>query len=530
MTDELRGRLAKLTGLAVIARTSAIQYKKTTKPITQIAKELGADFLVEGTVRWQRTADGAGRVLVAPQVIRASDGTHVWADRFDKPYGTDVFAIQSDIAEQVARAMDVTLNPSDRRVVREVPTTNLAAYEAYLRAQASLDRDHGQNWEAQRHALESLQQAVRLDPRFAAAQARLGWLHARMSEFGYDGSLGTGIMAEQRWEMARAAAERALAADSLSAIAHGVLARYYRLIAVDTVRERAELALAERSEPNSPETIAARGYKLAGVGRTEEGLRELERAATLDPRNAERWLSIALIHQVARDLPAAQAAAERASAIAPTEPTWYVASAWLQLMQNRRDSARATLREGIAQAGVNSVLFRMAQHSAWVHMIRILHDDLGEPAARLTWKEFGLDSIDYYEAKAQAYGIGSARSRTYYDSIVVWSRPRARLSTRSPSYRLELAFGLAGAGRRDEAARALRLLEGAENFAMESIGLARAAQACVMMGDFDRAVGYVARALADSVSSYYTPAMFRLDPIWDPLRERADFQKLVAQR
>jgi len=185
------------------------------------------------------------------------------------------------------------------------------------------------------------------------------------------------------------------------------------------------------------------------VGRTEDALRELERAATLDPRNVERWKSIALIHIVARDLPAAQAALERASAITPTEASVYVGRAWLQLMQDRRDSARAVLREAIAQAGEKPVLFRIAQHSAWVHMIRILHDDLGEPAARLTWKEFGLDSIDYYEAKAQAYDVGSARSRAYYDSIVVWSRPRARLSTRSPSYRLELAFGLAGAGRRD---------------------------------------------------------------------------------
>src|SRR6185369_5444597 len=104
----------------------------------------------------------------------------------------------------------------------------------------------------------------------------------------------------------------------------GVLARYYRMIAVDTVRERVELELAERSEPNSPETIAARGYRLAGGGRREEALRELDRAATLDPRNAERWLSIAFIHQLARNLPAAQTAAERASAIAPTEPTFYV--------------------------------------------------------------------------------------------------------------------------------------------------------------------------------------------------------------
>jgi eukaryotic-like serine/threonine-protein kinase len=530
MTDELTGRLGKLAGLGVIARTSAIQYKKTTKAITQIAKELGADFLVEGTVRWEKTADGAGRVLVTPQVIRARDGTQVWTGRFDKPYGTDVFAIQSDIAEHVARAMDVTLNPGDRPAVREVPTTNLAAYDAYLRAQATLGRDFGQNWEAQRQALESLEQAVRLDPRFPAAQARLGWVHARMADNGYDMSLGTGVTTEQRWEMARAAVERALAVDSLSAVAHAVLARYYWRIARDTGRAGAELALAQRSEPGSRETMEGTVW-LADVGRRKEALRELEQAAALDPRNAERWTSIAVMHDVARELPAAQAALERASAIAPAEASLYVVRAWLYLKQDRRDSARAILREGIAQAGVNSVLFQMAQNTAWVNMIRILHDEIGESAARLTWKEFGADSIDYYTAKALAYEMGSARSRAYFDSLAVWSAPRVKLPTRDPFYKLERAYGLAGAGRRDEAARALRLIDSAGTFALNNGDLiVQAAQACVMMGDLDRAVGYIASALADSIIPPYTPAIFRLDPIWDPLRGRADFRKLVAQR
>jgi len=329
--------------------------------------------------------------------------------------------------------------------------------------------------------------------------------------------------------MARAAVEHALAVDSLSAVGHGVLARYYWTIAVDTARARGELAVAQRSDPGSRETMEARVW-LADPGRTDEGLRELERAAALDPRNAERWTSIAVMHQVARDFPAAQAALQRASAIAPTEASIYVWRAWLYLMQDRRDSARAVLREGIAQAGVNYVLFRMAQRTAWVNMIRILHDDLGESAARLTWKEFGADSLDYYTAKALAYEMGSARSRAYFDSLAVWSAPRAKLSTRDPIYRLLLAYGLAGAGRRDEAVRALRLIDGAGIFALAGDNLVVAAQACVMMGDFDRVVGYIVRALADSVAPYYTPAIFRLDPIWDPLRERPDFRKVLAQR
>jgi TolB-like protein len=530
MTDEVTGRLLKLAGLAVIARTSAIQYKNTTKPITQIAKELGADFLVEATVRWERTAEGGGRVLVAPRVVRASDGTGVWAGRFDRPYGTDIFAIQSDIAEQVAGAMDVTLNPGDRRVVREVPTTNIAAHEAYLRALVFLDRDFVQNWDAERQAVELLEKAVGLDPSFAAAHARLAWLHALMGLNGYDVSLGTGITPEQRWENVKVAAERALAVDSLSAAAHGALAKYYGTFAGDTAREREELVLAQRSEPNSPDIIAAVSNGLAAVGRTKDALQELERAARLDPRNPLRFTAIAFFHQVAGDLVAAQAAADSASALAPAEATLYPWRAWLHLMQGRQDSARAVLREGFAQAGANPVLFRMAQHTVWVNMIRILRDSLGEPATRLTWKEFGADSIDYDIAKALAYELGSARSRAYFDSLAAWSAPRARQATRASIYNLTRAYGLAGARRRAEAARELQSFGGAGGSALNSLNLAQLAEAFVMIGDLDRAVGYLDRVLADSVTPFYTPAILQLDPIWKPLRERANFRKLVAQR
>jgi serine/threonine-protein kinase len=533
MTAELTGRLTKLPGLAVIARSSANQYKKTTKTTAQIAKELGVDFLVEGTVRWERTADGVGRVRVASEVIRATDGTHVWADRFDKPYGTDIFAIQSDIAEQVARAMDVTLRPSDQRVVRAVPTTNLAAYDAYLRARSDLDRDFGQNWEEVGRASESLEQAVRLDSGFAAAHALLASVHVKKILGGYDISLGTGVTTERRWEMARAAAERALVVDSLTPGAHAVLATYYGAVVGDTARQRANLEAALRGDPNSPELMTALGLivRNAGTGTAntgEEGLRALEQSVRLDPRNAVRWWTLARFHNSFGNDRAAKIALDRAIAITPTEPTMYLAAAWLHLKYDRPDSARAVLRQAIAQAGVNSVLFRMAQHSSWIDMVRILHDDLGPPAARLTLKEFGTDSIDYYEIKQRVYRLEPARSRAYSDSIVRWAAPRAGLETRDPTYRLELAFGLAGAGQRDRAMRALQPFSDGGDGQVVGLNLLKLAYTTVMIGDFDRAVSYIVRLLGDSTLEF-SPAILRLDPIWDPLRNRPDFKKLAER-
>jgi serine/threonine-protein kinase len=526
MTEELTGRLAKLSGLAVIARTSVIQYKRTTKPIPQIAKELGAEFLIEGTVRWEKTADGGGRVRVSPQVIRASDGTNVWADQFDEPYGTDIFAMQSAIADHVVSALDVKLRPGDERVMRQVPTTNLAAYDAYIRAQTFLDRDLGQNWEAERQAFESLEQAVRLDSGFTAAHALLAWVHLLMESDGYDPSLGTRILPEQRWEMARAAALRALALDSLSPLAHRVLSIYYEVAARDTARQRAELALSLRGEPSSPDAIRVRAFALADAGRTDDALRELERAASLDPRNPQSWAAIAGFYGRRRDLARSSAALERAIAVAPSEPDMYIWLAWERLMKGRRDDARATLHDGITHAGVSPLLYKTAQHTVWINMIRMLPEDLAEPARQATWAQFGADSTDYYQAKMLGYLADPPRSRAYYDSLVAWARPRARASTRDLSYPIVFAWALAGAGRRADAARELAPVlheDSPGNVVMFYLG--KVAEACLMTGNDDCAVAQIARAIADS--PYYTPAIFRLDPMWDPLRKRADFKKLV---
>jgi len=527
MTDELTGRLNRLPGLAVIARTSAIQYKKTTKSVTQIAKELGADFLVEGTVRWEKTPDGLGRVRITPQLIRGSDGTRVWNDTFDKEYGPDIFSIQSDIAEHVTRSLDVSLRPSDERVVRQVPTTNLAAYDAYARAVYALDRDFGQDWDAEQEALEHLERAVRLDSGFAAAHARLAALHWFMIPSGYDIGRNTGVLREQRWEWARASAMRAIAADSASPVGHGTLALYYGSAVRDTARQQQELAVALRSQPSSPDAIGERAWELADAGRLDDALREAERAKSLDPRNPYRWSQLAGLYRQGGDLAASGLASEQALAAAPTSAVqFHLELAWNQLARGRREDASATVRNAIAQAGVNAVIYKLAQHSAFVDVIRILPEDLGEPTRRIALSRFDRDTLDYYVAKIRGYYNYRVRVKAYYDSVLTWAQPRVRTSTRDPIYRFIRAWALAGSGRHVEAAREVDAILREKSSGENDIMLA---QTCVMIGRHDCAVEAIARAIAAS-NFYYTPAIFQLDPVWDPLRTRDDFRRVMKGR
>jgi TolB-like protein len=133
ITEEITSRLSEINRLGVIGRTSATQYKNTNKTIDQIGDELGVDYLLEGSVRWEKLPGEESRIRVTPQLIKVSDGTHLWTKRYDAILES-VFDLQSDIAEKVANALDVTLLESEQKSISQKPTNNLQAYDFYLRA------------------------------------------------------------------------------------------------------------------------------------------------------------------------------------------------------------------------------------------------------------------------------------------------------------------------------------------------------------------------------------------------------------
>lgn len=135
VTEEITSRLAVVRGLAVISRSTAVHYADTDKTAQAIGDELDVDFILEGTVRWQTVGqqgdESASRVRVTPQLIRVSDDTHVWSERYDRVV-EEIFDVQSDIAESVLAEINVALLGGEREAVEERPTENLEAYQAYL--------------------------------------------------------------------------------------------------------------------------------------------------------------------------------------------------------------------------------------------------------------------------------------------------------------------------------------------------------------------------------------------------------------
>ena len=226
MTDEVRGKLSQVSGLAVIARASSNEYRKTTKAPQQIARELGADYLLTATVRWEKAGGGPSRVRVSPELIRVEPGaapTTKWQQPFDASL-TDVFQVQADIATKVASALNVALGDSVRHELAAKPTENLAAYDAYLKGEAASQGMSVADPASLRRAIGFYQQAVALDPAFVPAWAELSRAYALL----YTNSTPTPELAAQ----ARDAANRAQALGPDRPEGQVALGDYYRFVTV----------------------------------------------------------------------------------------------------------------------------------------------------------------------------------------------------------------------------------------------------------------------------------------------------------
>jgi TolB-like protein len=216
LTEEVRGHLAGIAGLRVIGGRSAQRYRGSTKSAREIARELGATHLLTGTVRWERAADGGGRVRVSPELVRAADQASVWSEPVEGPL-SGVFAMQARVADRVAGALDVALRSPGPRASAPPRTHNPAAYGAYLRGLAHAASPNRFSATARQAAMEAFERAVALDSQFAAAHARLAVSYLTERDFGRDGGLR---------EKSRASLARAMALDSTLLESHLARAAY----------------------------------------------------------------------------------------------------------------------------------------------------------------------------------------------------------------------------------------------------------------------------------------------------------------
>src|SRR6476620_6089850 len=306
--DEILTHLAKVAELKVISRTSVMQYKSgVARNLRKIGEELGVAHVLEGSV--QRAAN---KVRVIAQLIDARNDAHLWAQTYDRDLA-DVFAIQSEIAKAIADQLQAKLSPAEKKAIEQPPTTDLAAFDLYSRAKSLLlTANFSTTADADlRKAIELLDEAVKRDPSFFDAYCQL----ARAHEFVYatTGSDHT----PARLALAEAALQAAARLRPDAAETHLARAKYLYYGRRDYAGALAELEVARRALPNDPRLFELTGYILRRRGQQEEGLRNLERAVELDPRNFDTLQQIALSYQGLGRYAEAIAALDRALAIVP---------------------------------------------------------------------------------------------------------------------------------------------------------------------------------------------------------------------
>jgi serine/threonine-protein kinase len=272
ITEEITSRLARLSGLGVIARTSAVRYKNTEKTISQIGEELDVEYVLEGTVRWDKSRPGPSRVRVSPQLIRVSDGTHVWTEPYEAPLA-GIFEIQSAVAERVAQALAVVLLDPERQSLAAKPTEDLEAYDIYL-----LGRHHlrMRTPEGLERAIAYFHQAIARDSGFAEAYAGLAGVYASLPSF-------TQARPSEVLPLAKAAALQALALDSTLAEAHTASGYVAYVFEWNWAAAETRLREAIRLNPSYAPARLLYTYWLITLGRMAEARAELERAQHFAP-------------------------------------------------------------------------------------------------------------------------------------------------------------------------------------------------------------------------------------------------------
>lgn len=270
--EDLLTNLSRLGQLRVISRTSILALRDRAYSAAQIATELGATHVIEGSVR--RLGD---RVRVTAQLVAAGSSEQLWADRYDRELN-DIFAIQSQLADEIAHALRARLSPSERAQLRDVPTHSVAAYDLYLKARDRL-REVSNDVEQSRDSIDLLERAVQEDPDFATAWSQLAWAYASSVHFGFGDATANLAAAEH----ALAQAKR-LAPDRVETRLAETYVYYHGH--KDLEKALAVVQDAIRQEPGHADLLSAEAYILRRMGRLRESLEGLRRAATLDPLNA----------------------------------------------------------------------------------------------------------------------------------------------------------------------------------------------------------------------------------------------------
>jgi TolB-like protein/Tfp pilus assembly protein PilF len=522
--DEILTRLAKIADLKVISRTSTQRYESKPANLSEIARQLGAANILEGSVQ-----KIAGQVRVNVQLINAQTDSHTWAETYDRKL-SDIFSVESEIAKGIAESLQAKLSGREEQALEAKPTNNPGAYDAYLRGVAFQGRVHASDHLVLK-AIDYFQQAVQLDPNFAAAWARLSRAHSYLYFQHVENA---------RPDIAKDALEHAQKLQPNSPETLLALGYYQYYVLGDYGLAKSTFRLVNKLSPRNSEVAWALSAVNRRLGQWNESLVWVEQALALDPRNGELITSAAWTYQMMRQFPTALKLYDRALDIVASDPDLLSGEASICQAQAHLEQAAKLLSDITADTPFEGAFFikalQLRLERNYTEAVRFLE-------ARLAKSQF---TSDYYKGAAQVHLAFAQRlAGDFTEAKVTAEEARntlerlARHQPNNPNFAEWLARAYAALGEKDlalkEAERAIMLLPSAKDAvdgpgAEENLALVQ-----TVFGENSHAIPTLRRLLqTPSQSQLYgpaplTPAFLRLDPLWDSLRADPSFRELYEK-
>ncbi len=517
LTDAVRTKLTNVGGLEVIGSTSSGQYRHSTKSPAQIAQELGVRYLLIGKVRWAKTPGGSSRVQVTPELLEATTAADKWAQAFDAPI-TDVFQVQGDIAEKVARALQVTLTPATQQTLTERPTKDLAAYDAYLRAEGYLAS--GNSPAIVRRAIAACEEAIEHDSTFALAWVRLGVAYTLL----YGNTNGTPSLADSA--NASISRGRMLNPD----LAEGYAARANYLLSVETDYQKA-MAAADSGLAHWPNNlrllrVAANAEEFSG--HFDAAAARMQQAQRIDPRNSNVLGGMCEIAAWRRRMSEAAAACKANLALRPDNIASIMGTAMISLTEGDLTEARRVVHAAPPTVDQSAIAAYFGQYWDLYWLL--------DSAQQARLRTLGPDAFDGDRATwgivlAQDYAlIGDMKhARIYADSARQATEAHLRVAPEDAQAHVFLGLAYAYLGRGADAVREAQ--HGVELDPLSKDGrngpynLHQLARVYLISGQPEKAMDVLEQLMR--VPYFVTPKWLRVDPNWESLRNNPRFQKLT---
>jgi serine/threonine protein kinase len=531
--EEILTRLASIADLKVISRTSTQRYHSKPANLADIAKQLGVANIVEGSV--QKTAD---QVRVNVQLINTQTDSHLWADTYDRKL-TDIFGVQSEIARRIAESLQAKLSGREEQALAVKPTNNSEAYDAYLRGLAFEGRSYGSSafysGDPIRNAAGFYERSVQLDPNFVIAWSRLSRADASLyfNRFRDATLAGRGDAAKRALEQAQKLEPNL--PETLLALGY-----YQYWVLRDYGAAKTTFSRVGKMLPGS----SGVPYALAAVarreGRWDQSVAYWEQALTLDPRNVGLLILTAETYTMLRQFPTALKLYDRVLDITPTDRDAMATKAGIyQAQGNLQDASR--LLSGIDEQTPTQGTFyikvtQLRLERNYGEAIRLLQ-------ARLAQFHFDSQEDKGFDQAALAFLQGLAGDKPGAKVTAEQAR-----NTLEPKYRdqpdnaltaVSLSLAYAAMGQKDSALklaeRAIILLPRAKD-QVDGPGLEEnLAFVQTIFGENSRAISTLTQLLQTPYAGWVeplaiTPALLRLDPLWDPLRADPAFQKLCEEK